>query len=129
MASAEYMRKYNATEKGAKYNREHVRKWRLANPEKRKEQAKRETAKRSTKAVALLRAKRRNRLPSWDSEFNTFAIDEIYKLAKVRTKITGVIWEVDHVVPLLGREVSGLHVYNNLQLLPQQQNRQKGNGY
>jgi hypothetical protein len=129
MTSAEYMRKYNATEKGAKYNREHVKKWRLANPEKRKEQAKKEAKRRSAKSYALLRAKRRNRVPIWDSELNAFAIDEIYKLAQLRTKITGVAWEVDHEVPLLGKEVSGLHVYNNLQLLPRRHNRQKGNGY
>ena len=32
----EYMRRYNATEKGAIYNRQHVKKWRERNPEKRK---------------------------------------------------------------------------------------------
>lgn len=37
--------------------------------------------------------------------------------------------EVDHIVPLKGRLVSGLHVENNLQLLTPQQNKRKGNHY
>jgi hypothetical protein len=36
------MRKYNATEKGAAYNRAHVKAWRAANPETLAEQRKRE---------------------------------------------------------------------------------------
>ena len=38
-------------------------------------------------------------------------------------------YEVDHVIPLQGEAVSGLHVVDNLQYLPASDNRSKGNNY
>ena len=38
-------------------------------------------------------------------------------------------YEVDHVIPLQGRLVSGLHVETNLQYLTQFENRSKGNRF
>ncbi len=38
-------------------------------------------------------------------------------------------FEVDHVIPLNGKIVSGLHVLSNLQVLPSAENRSKGNKY
>ena len=35
-------------------------------------------------------------------------------------------FEVDHIIPLNGRQVSGLHVPENLQVLTVRANRQKG---
>ena len=36
-------------------------------------------------------------------------------------------YEVDHIVPFNGENVSGLHVLNNLQYLTESENKQKGN--
>jgi hypothetical protein len=41
----------------------------------------------------------------------------------------GFQWEVDHIIPLQGKFVSGLHVPTNLQVVPSIINRQKHNRY
>lgn len=58
-----------------------------------------------------------------------WVIKEIYHLAKVRTQITGMKWHVDHIVPLKGRGVCGLHVPWNLRVIPAIDNLKKHNHY
>ncbi|MFA6972412.1 MAG: hypothetical protein WC208_13585 [Gallionella sp.] len=62
--------------------------------------------------------------PAWADDF---VIKEIYSLARLRTKITKAPWEIDHVVPLNGKYVCGLHVENNLRIVERFINRSKGN--
>lgn len=64
--------------------------------------------------------------PKWA---NTFFIEEIYHLAKIRSEVTGVKWHVDHIVPLKSDKVSGLHCEANLQVITQKDNCSKGNKY
>lgn len=59
-----------------------------------------------------------NRSPKWDTHLTDFVFAEANSLAKLRTKLTGVKWQVDHIIPLLGSEVSGLHVWNNFEVIP-----------
>lgn len=55
------------------------------------------------------------------------AIRKIYVQCAKLTLATGIEHHVDHVVPIKGRQVSGLHVPWNLQVLPGPENRKKSN--
>jgi hypothetical protein len=55
------------------------------------------------------------------------AIQAVYAMAEAMTKETGIPHEVDHVVPLLGKEVCGLHWEGNLRPIQRTMNRRKGN--
>lgn len=60
---------------------------------------------------------------------NKFFIKEAYHLASLRTKLTGMEWHVDHIIPLRNPLVCGLHVENNLQVIPAEVNHRKGNRF
>lgn len=70
------------------------------------------------------RALKKHASPSWA---NQQKIAEFYELASFLAEITGVKFHVDHVVPLRGNTVCGLHVENNLQVLTWKENLEKGN--
>lgn len=61
-----------------------------------------------------------NRTPSW-------ANHDIIALYYIYAEALGLV--VDHVVPLQGALVSGLHVENNLQLLTFSENSSKGSRF
>jgi hypothetical protein len=56
-------------------------------------------------------------------------IKEVYELAQIRTKHFGFPWHVDHIVPIQGKLVSGLHVIENLQVIPGIENIKKKNKF
>lgn len=71
--------------------------------------------------------KRRQRLPKWITSADLQHIAKLYELASQLTKSTGVCHEVDHIIPINGKYVSGLHVLSNLRVVTRSQNRKKGN--
>jgi hypothetical protein len=77
--------------------------------------------------TAKRRSDKLKRTPTWLSKDELWLIREAYDLAKRRTKLFGFTWHVDHVVPLRGQNVSGLHVPWNLQVIPAKVNIAKGN--
>ena len=106
--------------------------WKAKNPEKVKLYAKR--VKQNNKGkVNFHTAKRRyaklQRTPHWLTEDDHWMIKEAYDLSALRTKMFGFSWHVDHVIPLQGEKVSGLHVPINLQVIPGTDNDVKGNKF
>ena len=105
--------------------------WRSHNPEKvRIMNAKggKKWATNNKGARNAITAKRRATLlkqtPSWaDIE----KIKLFYITADRISKETGIPHEVDHIIPLQGKFVSGLHIHNNLQIITQSKNRSKRN--
>ena len=106
--------------------------WVKANPDKVAQTKRRYLARHPDKATAMAVAsvaKRAKRVPKWLSLDDKWVLKEAYALAKQRTKLFGFVWEVDHIIPLRGSNVSGLHVPLNVQVIPKALNRRKRNVY
>jgi hypothetical protein len=69
------------------------------------------------------------RTPSWLSKEQLKEITEFYKMAKLLETVFPWKQCVDHIVPLQGQTVSGLHVPWNLQILSAKANMEKGNRF
>jgi 5-methylcytosine-specific restriction endonuclease McrA len=87
--------------------------WRKANPGK------------TNAKTARRRAARRNAMPKWLTEGHHQEMIKFYDEAVRLTKETGIKHEVDHIVPLQGKDRSGLHVPWNLRVITQSENRHK----
>ena len=70
------------------------------------------------------RAMLRNACPKWaDRE----VIKILYSYAKILTIQTGIKYHVDHMIPLSGKNVCGLHIPANLQVIEATNNLRKSN--
>lgn len=65
--------------------------------------------------------------PKWLTKLHWEEMEAIYAEAKRITDETGVAMHVDHIVPIRGESVRGLHVPWNLQILTAQENISKSN--
>ncbi len=72
------------------------------------------------------RATKLNATPVWA---DLGKIQQIYTLCKQISETTGVLHHVDHVVPLQGRRVCGLHVESNLRIISATENISKSNNF
>lgn len=77
--------------------------------------------------VARRRAYLLNATPAWLSDKHKRDINTIYKVCAKVSERTGKQHHVDHIVPLKGKSVCGLHVPWNLSIIPAPMNLQKGN--
>jgi hypothetical protein len=97
--------------------------WTKANRDKRMSYVKANTHKTNIR-TARRRARKLQATPTWSDEF---VISEAYELAVLRSKATGIIHHVDHVVPLQSKQVCGLHCEFNLRVIPGDDNLRKSN--
>jgi hypothetical protein len=98
-------------------NPDYYKQFRQKYPEKvNAKEAKRKTAKL-------------HRTPLWLTEDDYWLIEQAYELAAKRTQLFGFSWHVDHIIPLQGKIVSGLHVPSNLQVIPASVNTSKQNKF
>tara|TARA_R110000868_G_scaffold18467_5_gene81144 strand:- start:376 stop:951 length:576 start_codon:yes stop_codon:yes gene_type:complete len=68
-----------------------------------------------------------NATPKWLTERHLYKMQCIYKVAAQLTAHGSEKWHVDHIIPIRGKDVCGLHVPWNLQVLPAKMNLSKGN--
>lgn len=73
--------------------------------------------------------KRMRRVVKWLTAEDKIKIKSKYALARKKTRTTGEQWEVDHIIPLNGALVSGLHVPSNLRVIKRTTNLKKGNKF
>jgi len=94
-----------------------------------KKQYKIENRARYTALGRLRETKKTHRTPPWLTVEQQQQIQKIYQDACKKTKANGIEYHVDHIVPLCGKNVSGLHVPWNLQILTAADNLKKHNKF
>ena len=111
-------------EKQRKYldeNKEKVlqsnRQWRKNNPDKARENDVR------------CRYRRYNARPAWLTIEQQKQINTIYKRCRQMTIETCIQYHLDHIIPIHGKTVCGLHVPENLQILTASENCSKRNSF
>ena len=135
---AKYFREYNQSEAGQKAkrgyyerNREQVKEKAFSRPSEEKRKAKlryKEANPDLYKELVSLRRRRfRLATPKWLTAEHKMEIRLKYRLAIELSRRTGVRHAVDHIIPLQGEEVCGLHVPWNLEVITQDENLKKSN--
>ena len=92
------------------------KKWRQAHPD------------RVNARIAKRNAAKLQRTPKWLTSVDLLEMESIYEYCSALRKC-GLNYHVDHIIPLRGTIVSGLHVPSNLQVITGTENVRKGNSY
>jgi len=99
--------------------------WRIRNPEYHHEHY----LNNKTVYVAA-RARRRaaqeNATPKWLTAIDKAKIQEMYDVSVARETQIDVKHHVDHIIPIMGKKVCGMHVPWNLQVITATENLSKG---
>jgi hypothetical protein len=132
-------------ERNKELTKERARAWHLANPEKVAEKNVKHKNKNKTRLneynkhwwlenkdkrtayQAKRRAAQLQRTPAWLTAEDHRLMADYYQMAKELEAIFPWKQHVDHIMPLQGKLVSGLHTPLNLQILSEAANLQKSN--
>jgi len=79
------------------------------------------------KSDRYYRARKQRDYTHWNLEWHELVWSEMQDQCRRLEKITGTPYHVDHEIPLQGKTVSGLHVWNNWRILPGAENMSKRN--
>ena len=77
-------------------------------------------------ARARRRAAQDSATPTWLTAIDKAMIQEMYDVSEARYIQTGIKHHVDHIVPINGKGVAGMHVPWNLQVITAHENLSKG---
>ncbi len=122
-----YMKEW--AEKNPEKKKANFASWRALNVDEDKARCLAWQAKNKDKTIANIakyKAAKLQRIPPWAD------LAEIAKIYSERERIeleTGIPHDVDHIIPLQGKTVSGLHVHTNLRIIPRKDNKKKGNRF
>jgi len=128
-----YENRENELESSKRYYRDNIdrykelnREWMIRNPSYHREWARLNHDKVLAKRARYRASKLDRTIDLCDKHMNE--IDHIYEQAAL-LRFLGYDVHVDHIIPLQGKSVSGLHVPWNLQIIPAYDNRSKSNKF
>ena len=135
---ADYFKAYNRSEAGQDAKHMYYSKNRIAviaraqaRPVEEKRAYKTSYKKNNPELYKALTSFRRRRFrdatPVWLTHRQKSEIRELYKIAVTTSTLTGEPYVVDHIYPINGETVCGLHVPWNLRILTQVDNLRKSN--
>lgn len=139
----EWKARWMQTDKGRAYGREvskrlyhegktraTLQKYRDANKHKAQARHKKWIAEfpwKNAAKEARRRARKHNATPLWFSQKDQIWLELMFAFAKKLEQNTGVKYHIDHIVPLKGRTVCGLHWLENWAIIPASENISKSN--
>lgn len=115
-------KQYAKSDKNKLYEQKRI--WTEANREKARASVRKWNNENVPDRKAKKKAEQLKATPLWA---NDFFMVEAYLLARQRSELFGFNWQVDHIVPLIHKNVCGLHCEQNMQVIPAKLNAAKGN--